>query len=219
MLTSLDKPDQVKDVAIKIKSLQQKIRPINIGAGATRPYIYVIFDKEAAAQFTPKTIVYLSWKHTDGKEVKGYNAFIQVSEKPNVWKIMVPPTMLHEGTVLARIELVDNVSIAVSTTFEINILYNPNENESFTASDDYGVFQEAIIQLTEKVNQTTSMLEDTQSTVKDLQELFNQVQEFYLIIKKEQKKNKKIIKTTLDTSYHALATAMEALNRLTWGKI
>lgn len=211
--------DQVKDIVIKIKSLQQKIKPINIGAGASRPYIYAMFDYEAKAQFTSKTTVYLSWKHSDGNEIRGYNAFTKISDKPNVWKLMVPASMLHEGTVLARLELVDSVSIAASTTFEINILYNPNEDESFTMSDDYGVFQEAIVQLTEKVNQTTSMLEDTKQTVEDLQELFNQVQEFYLIIKKEQKKNKKIIKTTLDTSYHALATAMEALNRLTWGQV
>ena len=213
------KPDQIKDFVFKIKSLQQKIRPITIGAGASRPYIFVIFDKEAAAQFVPNTLVYLSWKHTEGKKVTGYNVFTQVSDKPNVWKILLPASLLYEGTVLARIELVDGKTIAASTTFEINVLYNPNEDESFTQSDDYGVFQDAILELTDRINQTKDILENTQDTVKDLNNLFTQVQEFYNIILQEKEKNDAKIDLALSNSYESLTIAMEALNQLMWGQV
>lgn len=212
-------PDQIKDVIINLKSLQQKIRPITVGAGATRPYLFVTFDDEAAAQFTPKTIVYLSWRHTNGNKVKGYNAFTQLSEKPNVWRIALPGSLLHEGVVLARLELVDCISVAASTTFEINILHNPNEDESFTDSDDYTVFQEAIIDLTERINQTAEILEQTQVAVKDIDELFCSMKHFYNKMQKDQRKTHKMVHTALDTSYNAMCGAMEALNRLTWGKV
>lgn len=214
-----ESPDQIKDIVIRLKSLQQKICPINIGAGATRPYVYIIFDKEAGAQFTPKTVVYLSWRHTEGKKVKGYNVFEQTSEDPNIWRIALPQAMLHEGAVLARIELVDNISIAASRTFEINILHNPNGEESFTDSDDYTLFQDAILALTDRINETAGILEETQTTVKYINDLFEQMKDYYNKMKCEQKKNKKMIHTALDTSYNAMAAAMEALNRLTWGKV
>lgn len=212
-------PDQVKDVVINFKSLQQKIAPITIGAGATRPYLYVFFNKESKAQFTNNTLVYLSWRHVNGKKVKGYNAFTQVSEEPNVWKIAFPASLLHEGEVLARVELVDGISIAASRTFEINVLTDPNQEQDFTDSDDYTLFQEAILTLTERINQTAEILEHTEITVKDLNELFCQVQHMYNKMKHDQHKNNKMVHTALDTSYNAIFTAMEALNRLTWDKV
>lgn len=215
-----EQPDQVKDVIIKIKSLQQKIKPVNIGVGGTRPYIYILFDKEAAAQFTKSTLVYLSWIHINGKRIKGYNVFKQISNKPNVWYIHLPQSMLgQEGVVQARIELVDSRSIAPSTNFEINILHNPNEEETFSSSDDYTVFQEAIVELTDKINQTKEILENTQETVKDLNNLFTQVQEFYHIILQEREENNKKIDLALSNSYESLEIAMEALNQLVWGHV
>lgn len=212
-------PDLVKDVAIKIKSLQQKIRPISIGAGATRPEVYVIFDKEAAAQFTRSTMVYLSWVHQGLRKVRGYNVFTQVSKKPNCWKINLPQSMLREGLVIARIELVDSRSIAASRDFEINVLYNPNGEENFTSSDDYSLFQEAILELTKKIEDTQKTVEDTKQTIKDLNDLFDQVQEFYDIILAEREAQNQKIDSALETANQSLALAMQALNQLVWGEI
>ena len=214
-----EKPDQIKYVTFKIKCLQQKLRPIVVGAGATRPYIYVNFVEEAHAQFTKDTIVYLSWIH-EGTKVKGYNAFTAVSRKPNVWKILLPASLLkHEGTVLARLELVDSKSIAASRTFEINVLYNPNQDETFTDSDDYGIFQDAILELTDKINQTSDLLKDTQNTVDDLNDLFNKIQEFYDKILEEKEEQDRKIDSALSNSYESLKIAIEALNQLAWGSV
>lgn len=216
----LDKPDAVKDVSLKIKSLQQKINPITIGTGAYRPYIYVIFDKEAAHQFSRGTMVYLSWIHQGTKKIKGYNAFEQISEKPNCWMIHLPSSMLNrEGTVLARLELVDKKSVAASTNFEINILSNPNAEETFTESDDYDLFHQAIIELTDKIEKTETNIKETQQSIEDLNNLFNQVQEFYEIIVKEREEQNLKIDQALSNSYESLTIAIEALNQLAWGSV
>lgn len=213
------KPDQVKDIVFKVKSLSQKIRDITIGAGAANsPYIYVIFDKEAAAQFSKATKVYLSWKHLDAG-TRGYNVFTQESKSPNIWKITLPQSLLVEGAVQARLELVDEKSIAPSQNFQINVLENPNNSSDWVHSDDYTAFQEALLEVTQRVNDTIEMLESTKDTVNDLNALFKQVQELYEAIKCEELKAGKKANKALNTSYEALATAMKALNQLRWGDI
>lgn len=214
-----DSPDQIKDVFLRIKSLQQKIHPISIGAGASRPYIWVKFDGEAAKQFSSFTLVYLSWEHDDRKNTRGYNVFTQESKDPNIWKIHLPQSMLHEGRVIARIELVDRVSIAASHSFEINILHNPNEDETFTSSEDFGVFQEAIIDVTAKIEDATKLLEQTQTAVGDLNELCDKIKEYYDTLEEEFAKQNDKIDTSLQNSYNAMCIAMKALNQLMWGNV
>lgn len=219
MIKLREKPDQIKDVFLRIKSLQQCIHPITIGAGASRPYIWIKFDKEAAKQFSRSTLVYLSWEHSDRNNTRGYNVFTQESKDPNIWRIHLPASMLHEGKVLARIELVDKFSIAASTNFEINILYNPNQDETFTESEDFGVFQQAIVDLTGKIDDTRQMLEDTRDTVEDLSELFEQAKEFYKKMEEEFEQRDQKIDDALQTSYNAMCVAMKALNQLMWGTV
>lgn len=55
--------------------------------------------------------------------------------------------MLYEGHVLACIEIVDEISIATSVNFTINILIDPNNGKTFVESDDYTDFQNFIINL------------------------------------------------------------------------
>lgn len=213
------KPDQVKDIVFKIKTLQQQIRSVTIGAGAANsPYIYVIFDKEAAAQFAKDTKVYLSWRNLE-TGVRGYNVLTQVATKPNTWRITLPQALLTEGNVLARFELVDDKSIAPSQNFNITVLGNPVDADDWVKTDDFSAFQETLIEMTKQVNTTKEMLEDTKQTVTELNNLFGQVKSFYNEIKCEQRKLKRKTDKSLDTSYEALQTAMRALNHLAWGEI
>lgn len=212
-------PDQVKDIVFKIKSLQQKIRSVTVGAGAANsPYIYVIFDKEAAAQFAQGTKVYLSWKNLESN-VRGYNVLTQIAKKPNTWRLTLPQSLLTEGNVLARFELVDDTSIAPSQNFEITVLGNPLEGSDWIQSDDFSAFQESLVNMTKQVQETQQLLKETQQTVNDLNALFGQVQRFYNEIQCEQRKLKRKTDKSLETSYEALQTAMTALNHLAWGKI
>lgn len=212
-------PDQVKDIVFKIKSLQQKIRSVTVGAGAANsPYIYVIFDKEAAAQFAQGTKVYLSWKNLESN-VRGYNVLTQIAKKPNTWRLTLPQSLLTEGNVLARFELVDDTSIAPSQNFEITVLGNPLEGSGWIQSDDFSAFQESLVNMTKQVQETQQLLKETQQTVNDLNALFGQVQRFYNEIQCEQRKLKRKTDKSLETSYEALQTAMTALNHLAWGKI
>ena len=126
---------QLKGTVINMKTLSQNIDdPIIIGAAeANGRYLSIIFTQEAAAQFSDNTKVYLSWRHIQ-KDIKGYNVFTEIpreddeesmltaEELPPTWQIYYPKEMLHEGDVLAHIELVDNISVAASTNFTIHIL-------------------------------------------------------------------------------------------------
>lgn len=132
---------QLKGTIIDMKTLSQEISDlIHIGAGeAEGRYLSIIFTQEAAAQFSDSTIVYLSWRHIE-KNVKGYNAFTEIErkdtedllaeEQPPMWTIRYPKEMLHEGHVMAAIELVDDISVAVSRTFEIDIAGDPWEGSN-----------------------------------------------------------------------------------------
>ena len=114
---------ELKRTVINMKTLSQDIEnPIVIGEGeANGRVLRVIFTQEAAAQFTPTTKVYLSWRHKE-KDIKGYNVFTEVKNTTNnfmppTWEIFYPKAMLHEGNVIACLEIVDDVSISVSKNF------------------------------------------------------------------------------------------------------
>lgn len=139
---------ELRTFTVNLKSLDQDIRdPIVAGGADARGRTFkIIFDQEAAAQVTPETKVYLSWRHKQ-LDVKGYNVFTQTSDDPITWEITWPQSMLHEGDVLCCVELVDTVSIAASTNFTVHVLSDPNDGSTFVVSDDFTLFQNAVIRL------------------------------------------------------------------------
>ena len=139
---------ELRTFTVNLKSLDQDIRdPIVAGgADAAGRTFRIIFDQEAEAQITPETQVYLSWFHQQRK-TKGYNVFTQTNDDPITWEIKWPQSMLMEGDVLCCIELVDSVSIAQSTNFIVHVLSDPNDGSSFVVSDDFTLFQNAVIRL------------------------------------------------------------------------
>lgn len=141
-------PQELRTFTVNLKSLDQDISdPIVAGAADANGRTFrVIFDEEAAAQFTDETNVYLSWMHKQ-LGIKGYNIFTKVSDDPITWEIKWPRSMLKKGDVLACIEIVDSVSIAASTNFIVHVLEDPNDGSQFVVSDDYTVFQNAVIEL------------------------------------------------------------------------
>lgn len=74
--------NELKATIINMKSLSQDIEdPIIVGAGdAAGRSLRIIFTQEAAAQFTPNTKVYLSWKHQE-KNIVGYNVFTEILDE------------------------------------------------------------------------------------------------------------------------------------------
>ena len=139
---------ELKTFTVNLKSLDQDIHdPIVAGsADAYGRTFRIIFDQEAAAQCVADTKVYLSWRHMQ-LDIKGYNVFTKVQDDPIVWEIVYPQAMLHEGDVLCCIELVDSVSIASSTNFIVHVLSDPNDGSAFVVSDDFSLFQNAVIRL------------------------------------------------------------------------
>lgn len=146
---------EFKGTVINMKTLSQDIiDPILIGgAEANGRWLTIIFTQEAAAQFSDHTGVYLSWRHIQ-KKVKGYNAFTEVpredtdlltaEEQPPVWQIYYPKEMLHEGDVIATIELVDDISVSASQTFSIHIAMDPWEGTDWIEQDDLSEFKTAV---------------------------------------------------------------------------
>ena len=188
---------ELKTFTVNLKSLDQDISdPIVAGGGdAAGRTFRIIFDQEAEAQITDETKVYLSWFHRQTK-VKGYNVFTQTNEDPITWEIKWPQAMLTEGDVLCCIELVDSVSIAQSTNFLVHILSDPNDGSQFVVSDDFTLFQNAVIRLNCIGNQ-----------MKD--QMVQQKIEFEDMLLRASKWET-IIEETNETAKNAEATAKEA---------
>ena len=174
---------ELKATVVNMKTLTQEIEdPIVNGAADVKGRtLRIIFTQEAAAQITPKTKVYLSWWHQD-KNIKGYNVFTEITDIddedfPPTWEIYFPQSMLWEGNVLANIQLVDDVSIAVSTNFIIHILKDPNEDDHYVPSDDYSEFKEAVINLNSLSDRMEEQLEDDKAAFDQIVEEFEEMKE------------------------------------------
>lgn len=176
---------ELKATVVNMKTLSQKIEDpiINGAADARGRTLRIIFTQEAAAQITPKTKVYLSWLHQE-KNIKGYNVFTEIKniddeDFPPTWEIYYPSSMLWEGNVLANIQLVDDVSISVSTNFIIHVLKDPNEDDRYTPSDDYSEFKEAVINLNSLSDRMEEQLADDKAAfdqiVEDFEEMKNTI--------------------------------------------
>lgn len=63
---------------------------------------------------------------------------------------------------LARIELVDKISIAPSVNFTIRVLSNPNDDRRFEYKDDYSVFSLAVLELNSALEDAKKQMEEQQ---------------------------------------------------------
>lgn len=193
---------QLRTLTVNIKSLDQDISdPVIAGAAdAAGRTFKLIFDEEAEAQFTDNTKVYLSWVHKQ-ENIKGYNVFTKVSDDPITWEIKWPQAMLHKGDVLACIELVDDVSIAASTNFTIHVLEDPNDGSAFVVSNDFTVFQTAVLEMTNLNTYARKQMQQMRIEFEDMMLRANRYDETV-----------KEIKTTADKSYEMASKAYEKVN-------
>jgi hypothetical protein len=156
-------PAELKATVINMKELSQDIKdPIIINqADADGRTLEIFFTQEAAAQLTPHTKVYLSWRHIQ-RDIRGYNVFTEApkihDDDPPRWFIHYPQSMLYEGDVRTCIELVDDVSIAASTNFIIHVLQDPNDGSTFVVSDDFSVFKQAVIAMNSLADQVRDQM-------------------------------------------------------------
>lgn len=174
---------ELKPTVINMKYLSQEIEePIIINsADANGRSLRIIFTQEARAQFSPNTKVYLSWWHQE-KNIKGYNVFTEITniddiDFPPTWEIYYPQSMLWEGHVTANIQLVDEVSIAVSTNFVIHVLKDFNDDDSYNASDDYSEFKQAVITLISLSDQMEEQLKEDKAAFDEIIEEFDRMKQ------------------------------------------
>lgn len=171
-------PLELKAFTVNMKSMDQDIDdPIIAGAGDANGRTFrVIFTQEAAAQFTEYSKVYLSWKHKQAK-IEGLNVFTHVKDDPMIWEIHWPQSMLHEGDVLCCIKLVDDISIVQSTNFIVHVLSDPTSGENFVTSDDYSIFQTAIINMSYISQKMVNQMEDQEKEFAGWREDFSGMKE------------------------------------------
>lgn len=171
-------PLELKTFTVNMKSLDQDIDdPIIAGAGDANGRTFrIIFTQEAAAQFTEYSKVYLSWRHKQEK-IEGLNVFTKVSDDPLVWEIHWPQTMLHEGDVLCCIKLVDDISIVQSTNFIVHVLSDPTTGENFITSDDYSIFQTAVINMNYISQKMVHLMEDQEKEFSQMKDDFSDMKE------------------------------------------
>lgn len=169
-------PQELKALTINLKSLDQDIPdPITVGgANANGRSFRIIFSQEAAAQLSDDTVVYLKWKHLQ-KNVQGYEAFVKVSDDPVCWEIKWSTQMMRCGTgeVICDIELVDDISISPTQTFLVHILEDPHDGSNFVVSDEFTIFQQAVIHLTTLADK----MEEQSSKFDEMEEEFNTIKE------------------------------------------
>lgn len=171
-------PQEFKAFTVNLKSLDQDIEdPIIAGAGDANGRTFrIIFTQEAAAQFTEYTKVYLSWHHKQ-KDISGLQVFEQVCSDPMIWQIKWPRTLLFEGDALCCIKLVDDVSTVQSTNFIVHILSDPNTGETFTVSDDYSIFNQAVIDMNYISQKMVNQMEDQEKEFTSMKEDFSTMRE------------------------------------------
>lgn len=162
---------ELKTFTVEMKSLDQEIRsPVIAGAGDVNGHVLrVVFTQKAACQLPPGAKVYLNWAHQE-ERVKGYNVFTKVKDSPSIWEIHWPRAMLREGSVLCRIEIVDDISISPSNNFTVHVLQNPNDGSSFVTSDDYAVFEQAVIDMNSLADEVRDEFEFQRSQYDSMKE-------------------------------------------------
>lgn len=174
---------KLKTSIINLKYLNQDIDdPIIVNAAdANGCSLRIIFTQEAAAHFSDSTKVYLSWWHRD-KNIRGYNVFTEIKKPddknfPPTWELFYPQSMLHDGNVIACIELVDKVSIAASSNFVINVLLNPDDGTEYIASNDYSEFKNAVITLNSLADEMENQIAEDQEIFAGMLEEFEEMKE------------------------------------------
>ena len=173
-------PQELKALTINLKSLDQDIPdPITVGgANANGRSFRIIFSQEAAAQLSDDTIVYLKWRHLQ-KKVQGYEAFVKVSDDPVCWEIKWSTQMMRCGTgeVICDVELVDDISISPTQTFLVHILEDPHDGSNFVVSDEFTVFQQAVIHLTTLADKVEEQIENEAARFEEMENDFKEIQE------------------------------------------
>lgn len=174
--------EELKAIVVNLKSLDQDIEdPILQGAGDANGRTFrVVLSQEAADMLTPEMKIYLKWRHQE-LDVRGYNVFTKVQDadcfRPAIWEIHWPHSMLHEGNVLCRIELVDDVSIFPSVNFMVHVLADPDDGSKFVVSDDYSIFQTAVIEMNAATEKALEQLENQQKEFDSMRQEFGSMRE------------------------------------------
>ena len=173
--------DQLRANIINLKSLDQDISdPIIAGTGEVGgPQLYVILTQEAAARFTPITNLYLSWKHLDYPNVRGYDMFEKVSDKPAAWAINWPNAMRRAGTVEACLEIVDAQSISQSRHFNINVLSDIESGVEDFLQEDYDLFHRMLVEMNLKLEDANKLVDNANDIVEITTELYNTMKDQY----------------------------------------
>ncbi len=157
---------ELKTFVLNMKSLDQQIpSPVLVGAGDANGRTFrIIFTQEAADMFTQYTKVYLKWYHQSEK-TRGYNVFCENKAEedflsPQIWEMKFPRMMLYEGDVICTIELVDDISISTSSSFLIHVTADPYDGSHFCSTDDFSVFQQAVIDMNSVAEKASQQFED-----------------------------------------------------------
>lgn len=174
----------LRTFVVNMKSLNQDIEdPIIQGGGDANGMTFrIIFTQEAQDMFTPETKVYLKWKHL-GLNVRGYNIFTHIQgdgsccfESP-IWEIKWPRNMLHEGDVLCCVDIVDDISISPSNNFIVHVLADPDDGSKFVVSDDYTIFQNAVIDMNSAVDKAEQQLQEQKEEFESMKSEFDAMKE------------------------------------------
>lgn len=173
---------ELKTYTINLKSFDQDIPDFIVGSAgdAYGRTLRVIMTQEALAQLTPYTELYLTWRHQES-EICGLNLFKQNKDNPHIFEIKFNPEMCQQGTIVAALKLVDDISITQSQNFTIGMSADPNPGEDFDLTDEYSAFQQFLI----GINQINNLIDNLQIQQTELQVLIDEAKTILEELKEE----------------------------------
>lgn len=126
-------------------------------------YVQVTNGGEVSSQ--TEVSLNLGWQHATEKN-QGLDPFELVDEDKGIFKIAYPAEMLHPGTVICAIQIVESDKITVTRNFKLEVEKSPFDDETVVSSNSFTALQKALmrvedIELSEQERQDTFEANET----------------------------------------------------------
>ena len=172
------KDRNLKSTIIHLKSLDQHFdEPIVAGAGNVNGRsIIVKLEQETLKQMATGTMLYLNWKHLQ-TGIRGYNVFIPLNEEKTGWEFKYPRAMLVEGDIICCIDLIDDISVCSTSSFNVKVLSNPNEGFDYTKYSEFNDFQKSLLELARLNGTLQIQLDEAKLDYQKMEEKLKKIEE------------------------------------------
>lgn len=120
-------------------------------------YVQITNAGEVVPQ--PEVSLNLGWEH-DTEKNQGLDPFEKVDEEKGIFRIAYPTEMLHPGTVICAIQIVEQDQITITRNFKLEVERTPFDDEAVVSSNSFTALQKALMRV-EKIEANEQERQDT----------------------------------------------------------